>query len=92
MTRNLKYLVDLEALHVPHSMQSFEECNKERLVQGIWKTRSREGRVSTLFSSFKACSNILFFKGNILLFAPEISSLVGFILTQFIPTAIILEL
>ncbi|XP_064624498.1 kinetochore-associated protein 1-like [Lineus longissimus] len=48
MTRNLKYLVDLEALHIPHSMQSFEECNKERLIQGIWKTHSREGRALKL--------------------------------------------
>ncbi|KAJ8308212.1 hypothetical protein KUTeg_013086 [Tegillarca granosa] len=37
LMKNLSYIVDLESLHIQHSVETFEECNKEGLVKGIWR-------------------------------------------------------
>ncbi|KAK6182557.1 hypothetical protein SNE40_010211 [Patella caerulea] len=36
------YLVDLSELHIQHSASTFEECNKEGLVRGIWKNHNHQ--------------------------------------------------
>ncbi|XP_013416071.1 kinetochore-associated protein 1-like [Lingula anatina] len=44
----LLYLVELEKLHVPHTRESFESCNKEGLVRGLWRNHSHEKKAVRL--------------------------------------------
>lgn len=36
------YLSELEALHISHSEEAFNKCNKEGLVKGLWRNHSHE--------------------------------------------------
>ena len=42
------YLVELERLQIPENIASFEKCNKEGLVRGIWRNHSHERRAVRL--------------------------------------------
>ncbi|XP_048259831.1 kinetochore-associated protein 1-like [Haliotis rufescens] len=38
----LLYLVELEKLHIQHSVQTFRECNKEGLIMGVWRNHNHQ--------------------------------------------------
>ena len=42
------YLVELERLQIPETVPTFEKCNKEGLVRGIWRKHSHERRAVRL--------------------------------------------
>ncbi|KAK3578691.1 hypothetical protein CHS0354_008549 [Potamilus streckersoni] len=50
LLRILVYLVDLEKLHINHSVETFEDCNKDGLVRGIWRNHSHQKSAVTLIS------------------------------------------
>lgn len=51
LMKNLSYIVDLESLHIQHSVETFEECNKEGLVKGIWRNHSHQKTAAFLVAS-----------------------------------------
>ncbi|KAL3872886.1 hypothetical protein ACJMK2_036067 [Sinanodonta woodiana] len=48
LLRILLYLVELEKLHINHSVETFEDCNKDGLVRGIWRNHSHQKSVRHL--------------------------------------------
>ncbi|XP_046578662.1 kinetochore-associated protein 1-like [Haliotis rubra] len=42
MMHVLLYLVELEKLHIQHSVETFEECNKEGLIMGVWRNHNHQ--------------------------------------------------
>ncbi|XP_069116407.1 kinetochore-associated protein 1-like [Argopecten irradians] len=49
--RIMLYLVDLENLHILHSVQSFNEANKEGLIKGIWRNHRHQKTACLLVAS-----------------------------------------
>ncbi|XP_033734712.1 kinetochore-associated protein 1-like [Pecten maximus] len=58
MMRMLLYLVDLENLHILHTVQSFEEANKEGLIKGIWRNHRHQKTAALLVASLCLDYNI----------------------------------
>ncbi|XP_067682442.1 kinetochore-associated protein 1-like [Haliotis asinina] len=42
MMHVLLYLVELEKLHIQHSVKTFQECNKEGLIMGVWRNHNHQ--------------------------------------------------
>ena len=51
--KTFTYLVELERLHILHSVESFQESNKDGLVKGIWRNHYHQKSVSSLLVIFK---------------------------------------
>ncbi|OWF43847.1 kinetochore-associated protein 1-like [Mizuhopecten yessoensis] len=58
MMRMMLYLVDLENLHILHTVQSFEEANKEGLIKGIWRNHRHQKTAALLVASLCLDYNI----------------------------------
>ncbi|XP_035673081.1 kinetochore-associated protein 1-like [Branchiostoma floridae] len=48
--KSLLYLAELEALHVPQTLESFNKSNKAALARGLWRNHNHEWRAVRLVS------------------------------------------
>eukprot|EP00058_Branchiostoma_floridae_P027935 XP_002613426.1 hypothetical protein BRAFLDRAFT_123904 [Branchiostoma floridae] len=46
--KSLLYLAELEALHVPQTLESFNKSNKAALARGLWRNHNHEWRLKYL--------------------------------------------
>ncbi|CAG2235520.1 KNTC1 [Mytilus edulis] len=48
LMKTLTYLVELEKLHILHSVETFQESNKEGLIKGIWRNHYHQKSAALL--------------------------------------------
>lgn len=51
LMKTFTYLVELEKLHILHSVESFQESNKDGLVKGIWRNHYHQQSAALLVAS-----------------------------------------
>lgn len=48
-------LAELEGLHIQQSASTFDKCNKEGLVRGLWRNHKHERKVRVIEDYFFSC-------------------------------------
>lgn len=58
-------LAELEGLHIQQSASTFDKCNKEGLVRGLWRNHKHERKVRVIEDYlFSVLLSLLLFSGT----------------------------
>ncbi|XP_074641293.1 kinetochore-associated protein 1-like [Tubulanus polymorphus] len=81
----VNYLVELEKLHINHSEESFQACDKESLVLSIWKNHSHEQRAVRVITNL--CLEYSLY--DVQLWSGLIKQMLTFSMTEFLELTLV---